>query len=135
MGWKLSAALAGAVVLGIVLFRNQIKGALSNAGQALGEGVGGAFGGFLGGLPSGFLGGGAAAVGKETKDLFAPGHEGEAGFFRGLAGFPSPFELFQPAYGDDGQSLYGDPTITPENREYSDVVAVRSKTLNQTFII
>lgn len=115
--WGLVAAL----IAGVVIFRDQIKGALTSAGQTLGEGVGGAAGGFVTGAVTGL-----------TKP-FAPGSYTYEESRKNLPkGFPGLFDLFgipQSAYGqtppasqtqDDpirSRDLAGDPSITPYNRE------------------
>lgn len=119
--------LIGAAVIAIVIFRDQIKGALAGAGTAIGEGVGGAAGGFVTGAVRGVV------------EPFLPpqGADYDAWSRRNLpAGVPGLFDLFNPSWwsgqtpqaaaaagGAQGRDPIAardptnDPAITPYNRE------------------
>ena len=112
--------LVAAAIAGIVIFRDQIKGGLSSAGRALGEGVGGAAGSFItgtvGGLVQPFL----------PPQGLTPQQQYEWGRRNLPQGFPSPLDLFRPnppaeaSMGGDpisDKDNATDPAITPYNRE------------------
>lgn len=116
--------LIGAAVVAVVIFRDQIKGALAGAGTAIGEGVGGAAGGFVTGAVRGVV------------EPFLPpqGADYDAWSRRNLpSGVPGLFDLFNPSWwsgqtpaaagGSQGRDPIAardpsnDPAITPYNRE------------------
>lgn len=112
--------LVAAAVAGIVIFREQIKGALSSAGRSLGEGVGGAAGGFITGTV-----GGLVAPFMPPQGL-TPQQQYEWGRRNLPQGFPSPLDFFKPnppaeaSRGGDpisDKDNATDPAITPYNRE------------------
>lgn len=121
MAWKIQLAVAAAAIMAIVIFRQQISGALGQAGGAIGSGFGNAFTGFFNSfgaaLQAGtagwgdFLAGGGAA-GQWLRENQQQKEQTTSSQTKTYMG--------KTIKVGGGGSTKTDQVITPATREYSD---------------